>query len=73
MIMKTHQIKIQHHSGILLNSTLSGVYNKIERVGNLIEPITSIQNSTTLHIRSIAIVIYLKFVFGIIEVIKRKI
>ena len=47
---------------MLLISTLPVLYNKIERVGNLIEPITSIRNSTTFCIRSIGRIESLKFV-----------
>ena len=31
--MKTHQIKIQHNIYLLLSSSLSDIYNKIERFG----------------------------------------
>ena len=30
--MKTHQIKIQHNIDLLLSSSLSDIYNKIERI-----------------------------------------
>jgi hypothetical protein len=69
--MKTHEIHSLYFLSVVLNSLITGIYNKVERISKLNRTNYRVKSSTTFFIRSIGKAEYSKFVFEN-EIIKNK-